>query len=112
MSHSSRRWRALHTEDVMGDPTPFSPRCERDAAGDRLRRIRQLRRIPGLVADLAQSKVDLILMETTRAAFAAKRVTSTVPIVMALVADPFGSRLAANLAHPGGNVTGLSMIRT
>ena len=71
-----------------------------------------LDRIPGLVADLVQSKVDVILVETTRAALAAKRVTSTVPIVMALVADPVGSGLVANLAHPGGNVTGLSTMGT
>src|SRR4051812_35663758 len=42
-------------------------------------------RIPALVADLVPSKVDVLLVETTRAALAAKRATSTVPIVMALV---------------------------
>jgi len=41
---------------------------------------------------------------------AAKRATATVPIVMVSVADPVGSGLVANLAHPGGNVTGLSMM--
>ena len=39
-----------------------------------------------------------------------KRATSTIPIVMALVADPVGSGLVASLAHPGGNVTGLSIM--
>jgi putative tryptophan/tyrosine transport system substrate-binding protein len=48
--------------------------------------------------------------DTTPAAQVAKRATSTIPIVMALVADPVGSGLVANLAHPGGNVTGLSVM--
>src|SRR3954453_6500487 len=73
----------------------------RNANGD-------LDRIPGLVADLLHSRVDVILVETPPAALAAKRATSGVPIVMALVADPVGSGLVTNLAHPGGNVTGLS----
>ena len=42
----------------------------------------------------------------------AKHATSTIPIVMAIVADPVGSGLVANLAHPGGNVTGLSLMTT
>ncbi len=66
--------------------------------------------VPRLVADLVQSKVDVIVVETTVAARAIKRATSTIPIVMALVADPVGSGLAASLAHPGGNVTGLSVM--
>ena len=65
-------------------------------------------RVPELVADLVQRNVDVIVVMTTVAAQAAKRATSTIPIVMAVVADPVGSGLVANLAHPGGNVTGLS----
>lgn len=65
-------------------------------------------RIPELVADLVQSKVDIIVAETTRAALEAKRATSTIPIVMALVADPVGSGLVTSLGRPGGNVTGLT----
>ena len=52
----------------------------------------------------------MIVVESTVAAQAVKRATSTIPIVMAIVADPVGSGLVANLAHPGGNVTGLSMM--
>ena len=65
-------------------------------------------RLPELAADLVQRKVDVIVVQSTSAAQAVKRVTSTIPIVMAVVADPVGSGLVASLAHPGGNVTGLS----
>jgi len=63
-----------------------------------------------LVADLVQRKVDVIVVDGTQAARAAVQATSTIPIVMALVSDPVGSRLVANLARPGGSVTGLSMM--
>ena len=67
-------------------------------------------RAPELVADLVQRKVDVIVVDGTQAARAAAQATSTIPIVMALVSDPVGSGLVANLARPGGNVTGLSMM--
>jgi putative ABC transport system substrate-binding protein len=67
-------------------------------------------RAPGLVADLVQRKVDVIVVDGTQAARAAVHATSTIPIVMALVSDPVGSGLVANLARPGGNITGLSMM--
>ena len=57
-------------------------------------------RIPGLVADLVQSKVDVIVVDTTLATQAVKRATSTIPIVMALVVDPVASGLVASLPHP------------
>ena len=69
-------------------------------------------RLPGMATDLIQSKVDVIVVQSTPAAQAVKRATSTVPIVMATVADPVGSGLVANLARPGGNVTGLSLMST
>ena len=65
-------------------------------------------RVPELVADLVQRKVEVIVVTTTIAAQAVKRATSAIPIVIAVVADPVGSGLVASLAHPGGNVTGLS----
>jgi putative ABC transport system substrate-binding protein len=68
--------------------------------------------IPQLAADLVRSQVDVIVVESTPAARALKRVTSTIPIVMAVVGDPVGSGLVASLGHPGGNVTGLSMMMT
>jgi putative ABC transport system substrate-binding protein len=67
-------------------------------------------RIPELAADLVQRKVDVIVVQSTPAAEVAKRVTSTIPIVLAIVADPVGSGLVSSLAHPGGNVTGLSLL--
>ncbi|HMK21620.1 MAG TPA: ABC transporter substrate-binding protein [Terriglobales bacterium] len=68
------------------------------------------KKLPGLVTDLVQRKVDVIVVDTTPATRAVKRTTSTIPIVMSVVADPVGSGLVTNLAHPGGNVTGLSMM--
>ncbi|MGH2361295.1 MAG: ABC transporter substrate-binding protein [bacterium] len=65
-------------------------------------------RVPALAADLVQRKVDVIVVESTPAALAVKRATSTIPVVLAVVADPVESGLVANLAHPGGNITGLS----
>jgi putative ABC transport system substrate-binding protein len=65
-------------------------------------------RAPAVAADLVQRKVDVIVVESTPAAQAVKRATSTIPIVLAVVADPVGSGLVANLARPGGNITGFS----
>jgi ABC-type uncharacterized transport system substrate-binding protein len=65
-------------------------------------------RVPELVADLVRSKIDVMVMDSTIGTEVAKRATSTIPIVMALVIDPVGSGLVDSLAHPGGNVTGLS----
>jgi ABC-type uncharacterized transport system substrate-binding protein len=67
-------------------------------------------KVPQLVADLVQRKVDVLVVESTLAARAAKQATSTIPIVMSLVGDPVGSGLVTSLAHPGGNLTGLSLM--
>jgi putative tryptophan/tyrosine transport system substrate-binding protein len=69
-------------------------------------------RIPALVANLVQSKVDVIVQDSTVGTEVTKRATSTIPIVMALVLDPVGSGLVKSLSHPGENVTGLSMMAT
>jgi putative tryptophan/tyrosine transport system substrate-binding protein len=69
-------------------------------------------RFPGLAAELVKQKVDLILTRGTPATLAARRATSTIPIVMAAVADPVEAQLAASLARPGGNVTGLTSATT
>src|SRR5450631_77680 len=64
--------------------------------------------LPRLAAELVRLKVDVILASTGPAAFAALSVTNTVPIVF-VMPDPDGLGIVPNLAHPGGNVTGLAM---
>jgi len=67
-------------------------------------------RLPQLAADLVARNVEVIVADITVATQTAKQATSSIPIVMAIVADPLGSRLVASLAQPGGNVTGLSIM--
>jgi len=69
----------------------------------------QPERLLGLAAELVRLKVDIIAAETTPANLAVQQATSTIPIVMTLVADPVGSGLVSSLARPGGNITGLSL---
>jgi putative ABC transport system substrate-binding protein len=66
-------------------------------------------RLPELAAELVRLKVDLIVTTTNRSAHAAQQVTNTVPIVLT-TGDPVGGGLAASLARPGGNVTGLTVL--
>ena len=63
-----------------------------------------------LAGELVGLNVDLILATTTPAALAAKKVTSTIPIVITAAFDPVGAGLASSLAKPGGNVTGLGLL--
>jgi putative ABC transport system substrate-binding protein len=65
-------------------------------------------RLPDLAAELVRLKVDLIVTQGTPAAFAAKRATSTIPIVMAIVGNPAESGIVKSYARPGGNITGSS----
>jgi putative ABC transport system substrate-binding protein len=67
-------------------------------------------RLPALAAELVVLNVDVIVVQNTRAALAAKQATSTVPIVFLSASDPVGSGLVTSLARPGGNVTGLSNV--
>jgi putative ABC transport system substrate-binding protein len=69
-------------------------------------------RVPELAADLVRRKVDLIVVAGTPSALAAKRATTSIPIVIATVVDPVEQGLVASLARPGGNVTGLSSLGT
>ena len=68
----------------------------------------QDQRFPGLAGELARLRVDLILTRGTPAALAVKNATVTIPAVIIGVGDPVGQGLVASLAHPGGNITGLS----
>ena len=60
-------------------------------------------------AEFARMKVDVILLGGDSEALAAKRATVTIPIVVAAVGDPVGIGLIESLAHPGGNITGMSL---
>jgi len=66
-------------------------------------------RLPTLLAEVIGSKVDVLVTYSTPAAVAAKKATSTVPIVVAGMADPVSGGLAQSLARPGGNLTGVSL---
>jgi putative ABC transport system substrate-binding protein len=65
-------------------------------------------RLLELAADLVRLKVDLIVVTAGRPVLAAKRATTTIPIVMTNPADPVGEGMVASLARPGGNITGNS----
>jgi putative tryptophan/tyrosine transport system substrate-binding protein len=67
-------------------------------------------RLPELAAELVRLKADVIVAAGTLAPLAAKRATTTIPIVMTSAGDPLENGLVASLAQPGGNVTGLSMM--
>ncbi|HWO90978.1 MAG TPA: ABC transporter substrate-binding protein [Methylomirabilota bacterium] len=63
-----------------------------------------------LAEELVRLKVQVIVTSGTPAALAAKRATTTIPIVMAVTGDPLSTGLVASLARPGGNVTGLTQL--
>jgi len=69
-------------------------------------------RLPRLAAELVALKVDIIVTGGTAAAVAAKRATSTIPIVTATGSDPVAVGLVVSLRQPGGNVTGLTSINS
>jgi putative ABC transport system substrate-binding protein len=70
----------------------------------------QVSRLQGLATELVAAKVDILLTAGNPAALAAKQVTSSIPIVTANGPDPVELGLAATLARPGGNVTGVTSI--
>jgi putative tryptophan/tyrosine transport system substrate-binding protein len=73
-------------------------------AGGSLERLREL------AAELVRLKVDVIVTTSSAPTRAAKEATATIPIVMAQDNDPVGNGFVANLARPGGNVTGLAAL--
>jgi ABC-type uncharacterized transport system substrate-binding protein len=75
----------------------------RDAGG-------QVDRLVPLAAELVALNVDVIVTVDTPPTQAAKQATSTIPIVIAVSADPVGAGLVKTLGHPGGNATGLSLL--
>ena len=76
---------------------------QRDAQG-------QLDRLRTLAAELVALNVDIIVTVDTPPTQAAKQATNTIPIVIAVSADPVGAGLVRSLGHPGGNTTGLSLL--
>ncbi len=66
-------------------------------------------RIPGLISELLALNVDVLVTVGTVTSIAAQRATSTVPIVC-ISRDPVGAKLVASLSHPGGNITGMSLL--
>ena len=67
-------------------------------------------RLPELAAELVRLKVDLLMSGNTQALQALKHATTTIPIVMLGAGDPVGTGLVDNLARPGGNITGTTVI--
>ena len=72
----------------------------------------QTERLPSLAAELVHLRPQVIVASTPPATLAVKKATETIPIVMTFVNDPVALGLVANLARPGGNVTGLSNLST
>ncbi|HET9490929.1 MAG TPA: ABC transporter substrate-binding protein [Methylomirabilota bacterium] len=69
-----------------------------------------IERLPGLAAELARLKVDLIVAGATPAGRAARAATATIPIIVMAMGDPVGDGLVASLARPGGNLTGTTFL--
>ena len=67
-------------------------------------------RVPSLVAELVQLKVDVLISGDDPAIRVAKEATKTIPIVMVINQDPVATGLVDSLARPGGNITGISRL--
>jgi len=72
----------------------------------------QVERLPALAAELVRLRADVLVAAPAGSALAAKKVTSTIPIVFMGEPDPVGTGLVASLARPGGNATGLADAHT
>jgi putative ABC transport system substrate-binding protein len=70
----------------------------------------QPERFRTLARELVESKVDVVITVTALGAVMLKQATSTIPIVFVIAPDPVGTELVKSLAHPGGNLTGLSLM--
>jgi putative tryptophan/tyrosine transport system substrate-binding protein len=72
----------------------------------------QLERMPSLAAELVRLNPDVIITAGAPAAEAAKQATSTIPVVFWGAGDPIATGLVFNIAHPGGNMTGVTELST
>ena len=70
----------------------------------------KLDRVPSLVAELVQLKVDVLVVPLLSAIRAAKQATKTIPIVIVTTVDPVATGIVDSLARPGGNITGLTRL--
>ena len=70
----------------------------------------KLDQVPGLVTELVQLKVDVLVVGFLPAIHAAKQATKTIPIVMVTTVDPVASGIVDSLARPGGNITGVTRL--
>ena len=70
----------------------------------------QVDRFPALIAELIRLKVDIIVTTSSATTWAAKDATKSIPIVMAASANALGEGLVTSLAHPGGNITGMTFL--
>ena len=112
---------------LSGNPRP--PSFESHAYGDFLRGLRdlgyvegkhfamewrfadgKLERLPGLASELVKAKVDVVVAVSSLSVEAARKATTSIPIVMTGVGNPVGSGFVASLSRPGGNITGLSNV--
>ena len=130
MSAAQLVWGVQPSEKVVrvGFVSPYSPSTATrslSAFWDRLRELGYVEgrnlviearwadgrndRLPALMAEVLGRNVDVLVTWTTPGATAAKNATSIVPIVVTAMGDPVAIGLVAALAHPGGNLTGLSM---
>jgi putative ABC transport system substrate-binding protein len=66
--------------------------------------------VAGLVSELVQLKVDVLVIPSSRVIRAAKRATKTIPIVIVTPADPVAAGFVESLARPGGNITGITRL--
>ena len=67
-------------------------------------------RLPALANELIQSRIDVLVVDSTPGVEVAHPATTSIPIVMISVGDPVASGLIASLSRPGGNITGLSNV--
>jgi putative ABC transport system substrate-binding protein len=72
----------------------------------------RLDRFSALAQELVNLKVDVLVASSTAEALAFKHATSTIPIVFMIATDPVGDALVTGLAHPGGNITGITTSST
>ena len=69
-------------------------------------------RLDKLATTLVTENVDIIVTFSTHGCLAAKRATTIIPIVFAASSDPLSTGIVTSLGHPGGNITGLSVMAT